>query len=405
MVTRAEPQLETTRREAEVGARLTAAFATVTVAAAVWPLAGWPVSLALLLIGLLAGIAAHRGGPVVVDTAVAPYILTVFCTLLADTLRFQIDYGQLLGGAVGGPLAHLGQRWWFVGFVVAPVTVMLLGGYVLGRGLPGAALAAWWTVLFAIVDGLTCLVLLVTGGPSSASLVAGAAGATAAQLLFATVLAQRLLARAAAPDVPEPRAGLTLRERNLWTALIVALVVAYALALWQQAGLLPVGVIVGSMMGGLIGWRKTTAGRPADPRFHVPLFLLMLALFYFHVGEEAITSFNRAIAGISGTPWADGPFTTLIGLAGPAVWVFAAWSLWHRQPFGNFVYWFLIVGMIIGEPTHLVVFPVMRMVEDGVGYGYFSGMYTALFPMIPAILAIRAIRRTHRQAPEERVLA
>lgn len=388
-----------------MGARLTAAFATVTAAAAVWPLAGWPVALALFLIGVLAGIAAHRGGPVVVDTAVAPYILTVVCTLVADTLRFQVDYGHLLGGALGGPLAHLGPRWWFVAFVVAPVTVMLLGGYVLGRGFPGAALAAWWTVLFSIVDGVTCLVLLVSGHPSSPLFAAGAAGATAVQLLFATVLAQRLLAGAGTPEAPGAGVGLSLRQRNLWTALIVALVVAYGLALWQQAGLLPVGVIVGSMTGGLIGWRRTTARRPADPRFHVPLFLLMLALFYFHVGEEAITSFNRAIAGISGTPWADGPETTLIGLAGPAVWVFAVWSLWHRQPFGNFVYWFLIVGMILGEPTHLVVFPVMRMVESGVGYGYFSGMYTALFPMIPAILAVRALRRTHRNAAEERVLA
>jgi hypothetical protein len=405
MVTRAEPRIGTARHEAEVGARLVAAFATVTAAAAVWPLAGWPVSLALLLIGALAGIAASHGGPVVADTAMAPYILTVVGTLLADTLRFRIGYGRALGRALGGPLADLDPRWWFVAFVVAPVTVILLGGYVLGRGFPGASLAAWWTVLFGLADGLTCGVLLVGGHLSSPLLTAGAAGATVAQLLCVTVLAQRLLAGATPPDDPEPGAGLGLRERNLWTALIVALVVAYGLALEAQSGWLPVGVIVGSMMGGLVGWRRTTARRPADPRFHVPLFLLMLALFYFHVGEEAITSFNRAIAGISGTPWADGPFTTLIGLAGPAVWVFAAWSLWHRQPFGNFVYWFLLVGMIIGEPTHLVVFPVMRMVEDGVGYGYFSGMYTALFPMIPAILAIRALRRTHRHAAGQQVPA
>lgn len=405
MVTRTEPPIETTRREAELGARLTLAFATVTVAAALWPLAGWPAALAVLLIGAFAGMAAHRSGPVDIDRALTPYILTVVCTLVADTFRYQIDVARVLGSTVGGPLAHLDQRWWFVGFVVAPVTVMLVGGYVLGRGLPGAAIAAWWTVLFGIVDGVTSLVVLTRAGSSAPAMTTGAAAATVAQLVFATVAAQRLLVHASFPDPVTPKRGLTLRERNLWTALIVAAVVAYALALQAQAGWLPVGVIVGSMMGGLIGWRKTTARRPADPRFHVPLFLLMLALFYFHVGEEAITSFNRAIAAISGTPWSDGPFTTLIGLAGPAVWVFAAWSLWHRQPFGNFVYWFLVVGMIIGEPTHLVVFPVMRMAEEGVGYGYFSGMYTALFPMIPAILAVRAIRRTHRQRAAEPAIA
>ena len=192
MVTRTELRTDTPRREAEVAARLTAAFATVTAAAAIWPLAGWPVSLALLLIGVLAGVAAHRAGAVVADGAVAPYILTVVCTLLADTVRYQVDYGPLLGDAVGGPLAQLDQRWWFVGFVVAPVTVMLFGGYVLGRSLPGAAIAAWWTVLFSVVDGLTCLVVLVSHAPSTPWLTVGVAAATTAQLVFATVLAQRL---------------------------------------------------------------------------------------------------------------------------------------------------------------------------------------------------------------------
>ena len=96
-------------------------------------------------------------------------------------------------------------------------------------------------------------------------------------------------------------AGLWSRQRNLWTALFVALVVVYGSSVFQQAGLLPLGVIAGSMMGGLIGWRTTTARHPADPAYHVPLYLLLLALFYLHVGEEALTGFNRSIASISGT--------------------------------------------------------------------------------------------------------
>jgi hypothetical protein len=54
--------------------------------------------------------------------------------------------------------------------------------------------------------------------------------------------------------------------------------------------------------------------------------------------------------------------------------------------------------MILGEPTHVLLFPVMRMAQDDVGYGYFSGMYTALFPMIPAILALRSFRARTRSA-------
>ena len=54
--------------------------------------------------------------------------------------------------------------------------------------------------------------------------------------------------------------------------------------------------------------------------------------------------------------------------------------------------------MILGEPAHVVVFPVAAMIKLGVGYEYFSGMYTALFPMVPAILLLVMIVRDHRKA-------
>lgn len=43
----------------------------------------------------------------------------------------------------------------------------------------------------------------------------------------------------------------------------------------------------------------------------------------------------------------------------------------------------MIVGMIVGEPTHVLVFPVVRMLQEAVGYTYFHAMYTALLPMVP----------------------
>lgn len=62
----------------------------------------------------------------------------------------------------------------------------------------------------------------------------------------------------------------------------------------------------------------------------------------------------------------------------------------------------MIVGMILGEPTHLLVFPIVRMVQKGVGYEYFSGMYTALFPMVPAILALTVIIKDTKVRKEVR---
>lgn len=191
------------------------------------------------------------------------------------------------------------------------------------------------------------------------------------------------------------------RKINLITVLIVTSVVIYGINLYAQAGILPVGVVVGSMMGGIIGWRKTTAIHPANPKKLVPLYLLIMCLFNIHVGEEFITHFNRSIAEITSHPWSDVEFTFFIALIGPMIWFFGAFSLWRKQAIGNFLLWFMIVGMILGEPTHLLVFPFVHMYKLGGGYEYFSGMYTSLFPMIPAIVALFVIIQEHKKYLQE----
>lgn len=350
---------------------------------------GWGVAAAVAVVSAVALVAGLRGRVRPGMALLGPYVLVIVSKLVADSVRF----GLTRSGTSWGSLAGLTDQVWYLGMVIAPVTLMLLGGYLIGRRQPVGSILAWWTPLLGAADGLWTLGIsarLDRPGPALAIATAGVVEA-----LAATWAVQRLLrpARAASPVQP---AALTTRQRNLWTVMLATGTIIYGVMAWLQAGPLLVGVIGGSMMGGLIGWRKTTSRSPADPAFHAPLFLLMLALFYFHVGEEGLTGFNQAIAGITGHPWSDNSNILFIGLAGPAVWVFGAWSLWKRQPFGNFIHWFLIVGMILGEPAHLLVFPVVKMIQTGGGYGYFSGAYTALFAMVPAIIMLGQIIRTHR---------
>ncbi|MFD5424688.1 hypothetical protein [Streptomyces sp. NPDC127084] len=382
--------------DTRLGARGTAVAVVTTATAGVLASAGGTVALAAGLLGVAAIVLGARVRADKAASATGPYILVIVLMLAADTARFNMNYGERLGRAADWAEGPLDGNTWFIAFVVVPVTVMLFGGYLLGRRLPGASTAVWWTALFATADGLVFLTLAPSADWSRPAVSAAGVAATAGQLLAVAVLVQRLLKPKAVEAVEAPR-PLTDRQRNLWSVLLVALVAVYGVTFFRQAGsMLPVTVVVGSMVGGMIGWRRTTSRRPADPAYHVPLFLLMLALFYAHVGEEALTHFNQGVAGITGEPWPDGPFTTFIGLFGMVVWVFAAWSLWHGGAFGNFVLWFLIVGMIIGEPTHLVVFPVVKMLQDGGDYSYFSGMYTALFPTVVAVIALRQILRAHR---------
>jgi len=90
--------------------------------------------------------------------------------------------------------------------------------------------------------------------------------AAIALLIVGVIGCQRLLQKhtALSSSLVQP-AALTNRQANLWTILLACLVALYAVSLYAQAGLIPVGVVVGSMIGGLLGWRKTTARYPANP--------------------------------------------------------------------------------------------------------------------------------------------
>lgn len=333
------------------------------------------------------------------DSVLGPYLLSVPLLVGLEAIRYMSGWVGFLATEMDPLLDSsfaMTDASWFIFFVVCPVTLMLAGGYFLTKRHHLGHYMAWWTALFVTAQGLVQLVAdFLTGRPAGVHTLPGAVAALA--LIFSgIVVCQRLLSRKAA-SIPLP-AAMTVRQRLLWSLFFVAATALYGVTLMRQAGPLPVIIIVGSMLGGLTGWWFTTARRPADPSRAVPMFLILLTLFYIHVGEEALTGFNGAIASLSGTPWSDYDFTLLIGLLGPVVWFFAAWSLWKRQPIGNFIYWFLIIGMILGEPTHMVLFPVLAMNKFGIGYEYFSGMYTALFPMIPAILALVTIIGESRRA-------
>jgi hypothetical protein len=334
---------------------------------------------------------------------VAPYILVIVATLAMNTGRYWSEYATFFAGhwpSFFAPGFRLTGPSWLALYVFGPVCLMLLGGYSLSTRRPLGFYMAWWTCMYGIAEALLHYRLeFSTAGAYMHRSFLGAIGASA--LLVVSIIGIQRLLSAHTADNPGhlQTSGLTSRQANLWMTLFAALVVVYGVQLYAQGGIMPVGIICVAMMAGLIAWRRTTARHPADPHKLVPLYLLLLCLFYFHVGEEVVSPipFNQAIAAISGTPWADTKFTLLINLIGPIIWVFGAWSLWKRQPFGNFILWYMSIGMIMGEPAHLLVFPVVAMHKFGIGYQYFPGMYTALFPMIPAILVVTTILRDERR--------
>ncbi len=366
---------------------------------------GQAAAIAVLVISGLALLAwLLVGSPTddVSDGVVAPYLFSIPLLMVLETIRYMSGWVGLLQSSYKPMFAAkfaITDANWFFALVCLPACFMLLGGHFLSRRQYIGHYMAWWTAFFVIGEGMLQLWVGFHGGRLLTLYTVLAGGVALALILTGVVICQCLLSSTATASThaSEP---LSEYQLNLWTLLFTALVTVYAVNLYRQAGPIPVMVIVGSMLGGMVGWRLTTAKRPADPTWAVPLFLLLLSMFYLHVGEEALTDFAKSVSGITGTPWSDYDFYVVIALVGPIFWFLAAWSLWKRQPFGNFIFWFLIVGMILGEPAHVVTFPLMAMRKYGIGYEYFSGMYTALFPMIPAIIALVTIVREHRQRPE-----
>jgi hypothetical protein len=326
----------------------------ITTVVAVYLFAGLGYAIELAVVSLLAFGAwlrfSFRDVPSQ-DTIVAPYILIIVLSLILNTSRYWSDYALFLSTHWPSFFATnftLTQISWFILFVTLPVSLMLLGGYYLSKRMPIGFYMAWWTFLYASAESLMQYKVEfgLADGYNHRYFIGSFAAI--ALLIVGVIGCQRLLLKHTASHAPiiQPTA-LTNRQVNLWTTLLACLVALYAVSLYSQAGLIPVGVVVGSMIGGLLGWRKTTARYPANPYKVVPLYLLLLCLLYIHIGEEAITHFNQGIASLSGKPWSDTEFTFLIALIGPVMWIFGAWSLWLRQPFGNFILWFMSVGMIL----------------------------------------------------------
>ncbi|MGI8508269.1 MAG: hypothetical protein ACR2MQ_02990 [Gemmatimonadaceae bacterium] len=174
------------------------------------------------------------------------------------------------------------------------------------------------------------------------------------------------------------------RETKLSVALVAVFIPTYATMLYLQAGLLVLGIVSGSMVAGFVVWLRTTVRRPPRAGAILPAYLLALALFLFHVLEEYEFDFAGRIAAAAHVHWSEVQFIEVIVLFGPAVWIAGAIGVYKRHPLGNYIAWFFFIGMILGEPTHMLVFPFM----EGGRYHYFPGMWSALFSMVPAVYGI-----------------
>ena len=160
--------------------------------------------------------------------------------------------------------------------------------------------------------------------------------------------------------------------------VIVALAAASAVGA-IRLGPIVIVIVCGSGFGALIAWLLTTFRKPADPGRVLFLYLLTIAALMVHIKEEYLTDFPRAMSEAFSIEFSEGEFVVTFAMVGFVIWIMAAIGLYVRHPLGNYVCWFMFIGMGFGEATHFL-FPLR--VEGP--YRYFSGMWTAILPSIPA---------------------
>ncbi len=190
---------------------------------------------------------------------------------------------------------------------------------------------------------------------------------------------------------------------------------------YRNIGLPPVIIVGGSGIVGLVFWYFTYLKKPVEPKIILPLFLLTVAALEIHMTEEYLTGFGPAMSRLFNISWTERSFLMIFAFILPVIYSFTAMGLFYRIPIAGFFAWFIFIGPGVAEFTHFI-FPVLQphiepanvnsvtQIINGTevanmpnyyfkttGHYYFSGMWTAILPMIPGIYAIYRLILEHRK--------
>jgi hypothetical protein len=195
-------------------------------------------------------------------------------------------------------------------------------------------------------------------------------------------------------------------------ATAVIFIIVACIQGYRNIGLPPVIIVGGSGVIGFIMWYKTYLKHPIDPKIILPVFLLTVAALEVHMCEEYLTGFGPSMSRLFAITWTERSFLIIFAFIGPILYTLTALGLYYRLPIAGFVAWFIFIGPGVAEFTHFI-FPLLKPeilpeLTDTISHDvngafisgmhnywlgatgkyYFSGMYTAILPMIPGIYAI-----------------
>lgn len=211
------------------------------------------------------------------------------------------------------------------------------------------------------------------------------------------------------------------RTQYFSMAIAVLFITVACIQGYRNIGLPRVIIVGGSGIIGFVLWYRTYLKQPIDPRIILPLFLLTVAALEVHMCEEYLTGFGPAMSRLFNITWTEKSFLMIFAFIGPVLYTMTALGLYYRVPLAGFIAWFIFIGPGVAEFTHFI-FPLLKpdilptaaqtlsqdvkgifvagmrnYWQQTTGRYYFSGMYTAVLPMIPGIWAIRTMLRASKE--------
>jgi hypothetical protein len=213
----------------------------------------------------------------------------------------------------------------------------------------------------------------------------------------------------------------TKLSQYLSFAAALAFVIVAPVMGYISIGLPPVIIVGGSAIIAFFLWCYTYLKEPTDPKIILPLFILTVAGLQIHIVEEYLSGFGPAMSRLFNIPWTEKSFLMVFALVGPTIYTLTTLGLLYRIRLAGFVAWFIFIGPGVAEFTHFIfpllepalspnyLYPINQTINGtlvvnmpnyyyhATGQYYFSGMWTAVLPMIPGIYAIYRLLKTHKK--------
>lgn len=178
---------------------------------------------------------------------------------------------------------------------------------------------------------------------------------------------------------------------NLWTILSLSIVSLVACVILSQSKPTPEFIVlIIAVFSGLILWRKRST--PLTSTTITSDYLLMIVFLLVNLQEKSFFQFGPRVSIL----FTANDISTIQNYVIIIIAIFGVIKLWQRNSLGNLLLGTTSLYLILNQPLHIILYPIVENMQYHNGYHYFPGMWSALLPVPFAVKClIKLIKNEH----------